>query len=335
MRFLGLICVFVASAWANAPVVDGSTVVELPTSVDSSTVVELPASVDSSTVVECSEQSEECIETEVHYGKLTLVASATSLSFLGSWFLVFRKAWWDESTTKFHFKNDFEYAKNLDKLGHFYAGALIGEGFYDGLRWSGVSEFKSHLWAGIFASLTHVGVDIKDGFSSWGYSVWDVVGGSLGGFWPMAQKYVPFMKYVDYKMSYWVNSKLYWTEGDHTGVFTDDYPNQTHWLSFRINAMLPDVLEPFWPDWLNIAVGLSVEDGIFARDDLNYAQNNQRLKDARRQVYIGLDYDLQVFKPKAYWAKRLLTYANYIKLPAPSVRVYPDFEVQWVYPIQF
>jgi len=44
---------------------------------------------------------------------------------------------------------------------------------------------------------------------------------------------------------------------------------------------------------------------------------------------------LQVIQPKAHWAKRSITYLNYIKLPAPSIRVYPDFEVQWVYPIEF
>lgn len=264
----------------------------------------------------------------IHWKRVGVVGGMTTVAFAASWGLVLKNAWWDSSGTDFHFKNDFEYAKNLDKAGHFFAGVLLGETFYEGFRWSGLSEFQSYLWAGSMAGLTHVAIDIKDGYSSWGYSVWDVAAGTAGGFWPMAQRYVPGFKYLDYKFGYWVHSRAYWDQpGEHASVFTDDYCNQTHWLSLLVNDLLPRKIEPYWPDWMAIAVGLSVEEGIF--------QGSEALQQAHRQVYIGLDWNLEGFKPKAPWAKKALHFLNYVRWPSPAVRVYPDWEVQWLLPIEF
>lgn len=266
---------------------------------------------------------------QLHPYRLAAVASLSTIAFVGSYYLVFKEGWWDSSGNRFHFENDFEYAKNVDKAGHFFSGVLLGEGFYDGFRWSGVSEFRSYLLAGSMASLVHVGIDVKDGYSpEWGYSVWDVLAGSLGGFYPMAKRYVPGFQFIDYKFSYWKNSDAYWDQpGDHTGIFTDDYCNQTHWLSFKVNRMLPKVVEPFWPDWLAVAAGLSVQDTIF--------RGGAGAKAAKREYYLGLDWDLEgAIKPKTVFAKRVVRYLNYIKLPAPALQIYPQRKIYWVYPIE-
>lgn len=261
--------------------------------------------------------------------RLAGVASLATVSFIGSYYLVFKEGWWDSSGNSFHFENDFAYAKNIDKAGHFFSGVLLAEGFYDGFKWSGVSEFNSYLLAGSMASLTHVGVDIKDGFApEWGYSVFDVLSGSLGGFYPMAKRYVPGFQFIDYKFSYWVNSTAYWDQpGEHTGIFTDDYSNQTHWLSLKVDRMLPRSVARYWPDWLAIATGVSVQDTIF--------KGSAGLKAAKREIFIGLDWDLEgVVKPKSPIAKRIVRYLNYIKLPAPTVQVYPEKRILWLYPIE-
>lgn len=262
--------------------------------------------------------------------RLAGVASLATVSFIGSYYLVLKEGWWDSSGNDFHFENDFEYAKNIDKAGHFFSGVLLAEGFYDGFRWSGVSEFNSYLLAGSMASLTHVGIDVKDGFSpGWGYSVFDVLSGSLGGFYPMAKRYVPAFQYIDYKFSYWVNSTAYWDQpGDHTGVFTDDYCNQTHWLSFKVNKLLPRAVEPYWPDVLAFAAGVSVQDTLF--------KGGAGVKAAKREVFVGLDWDLEgLVKPKTPFAKRVVRYLNYIKLPAPTLQVYPERKMYWTYPIEW
>ena len=260
--------------------------------------------------------------------RFTGVASLTAVSFIAAYALVFEKGWWDEKGSDFSFddlNNDFEYALNLDKLGHFASGVVLGEFFYEGYHWSGVSEFKSYLYAGISASLTHVGIDIKDGFSpDWGFSVFDVLAGALGGFYPMAKRYVPAFNYFDVKWSYWINTKVYYRQSN-TGVFTDDYVNQTFWCSFKVHRMLPKQAREYWPSWLALAVGLSIDEGVFVNG----------VGKGKHEVYMAFDYDLESFKPKARWARTLIKSLNHLKFPAPTIQVYPETKVFWLYPIKF
>ena len=173
---------------------------------------------------------------------------------------------------------------------------------------------------------THIAIDVKDGYSpEWGFSIFDVLSGTLGGFLPMAERYIPVFKYVDLKWSYWINSKAYYRQSK-TGVFTDDYCNQTFWASFKVYRMLPKAARQYYPSWLAIAAGLSIDEGVFLHD-----------KDVtpHREVYIALDYDLEAFRPQSRMARTIVKYLNYFKLPAPTVQVYPEVHWYLLYPIKF
>ncbi|MCF0222026.1 MAG: DUF2279 domain-containing protein [Fibrobacter sp.] len=271
----------------------------------------------------------EYIKSEVSVPKLAATLGVGASAYAAAYVFVFAKGWWDEDNQGFHFENDFDYAKNIDKLGHFSAGVLIGDVFYEGYRWSGLSEFKSYLFAGLTAMSTHIAIDIKDGFApEWGFSIFDVLAGSIGGFLPMAERYIPVFKYIDLKWSYWVNSKVYYENTD-TGIFTDDYPNHTYWCSFKINRMLPASVRDYYPDWLAVAAGISVDDVIFHKG------LGKHPKGGSYEIYIALDYDLEALRPQSRWARTLVRYLNYIKLPAPTIQVYPEFHVHWLYPIKF
>lgn len=264
------------------------------------------------------------IPTEVSVPKLVGVASLTLIAYGAAYWLVFEKGWWDDEKSHFHFENDFDYALNLDKLGHFAAGVALGEGFYEGYHWAGASEFQAYLFAGLSAMATHIAIDVKDGYSpEWGFSIFDVLSGTLGGFLPMAERYVPLFKYVDLKWSYWINTKAYYRQSD-TGIFTDDYCNQTFWASFKIYRMLPAAARQFYPSWLAIAAGLSIDEGVFTHDPHPH-----------REVYIALDYDLEAFRPQSRLARQAIKWLNYFKFPAPTVQVYPDVKWFWLYPIKF
>lgn len=254
------------------------------------------------------------------------VASLTAGAFGVAYLFVFQKGWWDEQGSEFHFENDFDYALNLDKAGHFFAGVLLGEGFYQGYHWAGMSEFQSYFLAGVSTSLTHVAIDVKDGFSpEWGFSIFDVMSGTLGGFYPMAKRYVPVFNYFDIKWSYWKNSDAYYRQSD-TDIFTDDYVNETFWLSLKIHRMLPRAARPYWPGWLAIAGGWSIDEGVFVEGPGK----------GHHEFYIALDYDFEgIFQPKERWARDLVRFLNYFKLPAPTIQVYPDVRFFLGYPIKF
>ncbi|MDR1759575.1 MAG: YfiM family protein [Fibrobacter sp.] len=256
--------------------------------------------------------------------RFAAMASLTSASFIAAYVFVFEKGWWDNEESSFHFENDFEYALNLDKLGHFMGGVLLSEVFYEGYRWSGVSEGYSYLFSGISASLVHVGIDIKDGYSpEWGFSIFDVLAGTLGGFYPMAKRYIPAFKYFDVKMSYWMNSKAYFRQSE-TDIVTDDYVNQTYWLSLKIHRLLPASIREYYPMWLAFAAGVSVNEDTFIRG-----------RKGKREVYLALDYDFEAFRPKSRLARQIVKFVNYIKFPAPTVQIYPERKFFWLYPIRF
>jgi len=274
-----------------------------------------------------SEDSVE-IQSEIKPWRLAGVASFTLVAYGAAYGFVFKKGWWGDKGRGFHFENDFDYALNLDKLGHFAAGVAIGETFYEGYRWAGASEFQSYLFAGLTALATHIAIDIKDGFApSWGFSFCDVLSGGLGGFLPMAERYVPLFKYIDLKWSYWINSTAYYDNEGHTmngGIFTDDYVNHTYWLSVKTYRLLPEAARKYYPSWLAIAVGLSIDDGVFTG-----------ARNPHREVYIALDYDLEAFRPQSRLARTIIKALNYFKLPAPTIQVYPEFHWYLLYPIKF
>ncbi|MBO7130539.1 MAG: hypothetical protein J6V65_00120, partial [Fibrobacterales bacterium] len=243
--------------------------------------------------------------------------------------LVFAKGWWDESDGDFHFSNDFDYAMNLDKGGHAYSGQLMGEFFYDGYTWSGFSHHAARGLAGLSAFLTHVAIDVKDGYApEWGFSVVDVLSGTAGGFWPWMQDLWSPLAALEFKASYWLNSNTYWERGgSSSNVFTDDYVNWTFWASWRVERALPKGAARFWPDWLCLAFGFSIDDSaVLSRAD------------GEREFYVALDWDLQeIFKPESHLLKRVVRYANLWKLPAPAVRLYPSHRREFLllYPILF
>lgn len=264
------------------------------------------------------------IAANVSVPKVAAVASLTLIAYGAAYWLVFEKGWWDDERSHFHFENDFDYALNLDKFGHFAAGVMLGEGFYEGYRWAGTSEFQAYLFAGLSAMMTHVAIDVKDGYSpEWGFSIFDVLSGTIGGFYPMAERYIPIFKYIDLKWSYWINTKVYYRQSD-TGIFTDDYVNQTFWASFKPYRLLPAAARQYYPSWLAVAAGLSIDEKVFTREP-----------HPRREVYIALDYDLEAFRPQSRMARQVIKFLNYFKLPAPAVQVYPEFNWFLLYPIKF
>ncbi len=268
--------------------------------------------------------AQDSVEYKIKPVRLAIIGGSIATSYIAIYAIYLKEGWWSEAAP-FRFKNDFEYASNLDKFGHFYTGVIFSELFTMSYDWVGMSPFASTLWAGITLGFTQILIEFKDGFSPYGYSTWDAVAGTLGGFYAMGKRFVPAMQYVDYKFAYWRNNREYWKVGGEDkggsltgadGVWVDDYygGNQTHWLSFKVGKMLPAGARDYYPGWLAFAFGWGIDDKRF---DPEYLES-------RYEFYFSLDYDLEaIFQPKRTWSKNLITILNHVKFPAPAVRVYP------------
>ena len=245
--------------------------------------------------------------------RLVVIGSGVAASYAVIYFALLKDGWWDKAEP-FRFEplySDMHYASNLDKIGHFYTGVLFSDIFAMSYDWAGMTPFASALWAGISVGFTQIFIEFKDGFSPYGYSVWDATAGTLGGFYAMGKRYIPVMQYVDVKFSYWPNSKAYWKrsrEKGETGILFDDYygGNHTYWLTFKIPQMSP----------LALAFGLGLHDEYV---------DGEGWDKIRHGYYVSLDYDFEaIFHPQKTWSKNLVTILNHIKFPAPAIRLHPE-----------
>jgi len=266
------------------------------------------------------------VDNDIKPMRLAIIGSGIAASYTVIYLALLKDGWWDK-VEPFRFEplhSDMNYAANLDKFGHFYTGIFIGELLAMSYDWAGMSPFASTLGAGITVGFTQILIEFKDGFSPYGYSVWDAVAGTLGGFYAMGKMYIPAMQYVDYKFAYWPNSSGYWDyhrEKKETGIWFDDYygGNQTHWLSFKIPQISPFAL----------AIGLGLYD--------EYALGNPEWEwdKIRYEYYISLDYDFNaIFRPQKTWSKNLVTILNHIKFPAPAIRLHPSAKFFFLHPWQ-
>lgn len=260
--------------------------------------------------------------TSVSLPRLALVSLGPVVSLAGSYVWI-KRSYWSEDATGFHFngRNDFLYALNLDKAGHFYAGALVADLSAGGLRWAGLGRRDSYLYGALLSTLIQVTFEIKDGFApTWGFSTWDVAAGTAGSLYAVGRHYSAILNATRLKLGYARRSDSYWKRQKHA-MIVDDYVNQTFWLSLDVNALLPERLEAAWPDFLRIAVGVGID------------ETTDGVGGGRRELFLGLDYSLEtiVGNPRSPLLKGLLHLFEYVKLPAPAVRLTPTGRVYGLY----
>ena len=193
----------------------------------------------------------------------------------------------------FHFDQgrDLEYAGNLDKFAHFYGGIIYSDLFATGLRWAEVPDKKAALYGGLLGFSTHLFVEIKDAYSPYfGFSVWDLASGALGGAYTVGKAYSPVIAATDMKWSYWVKDRSYLdnvnglaTDGNDRS-WHDDYVNQTYWFSFYPSRLPSKQDKPFhWTQCLGVSAGFSV-------DEVTSGQGNNA-GSGNLQYYVSLDLD--------------------------------------------
>jgi VanZ family protein len=258
----------------------------------------------------------------INRGRLA-ITGGSALAVLGGSYAYIQNSWWSDQSSSFHFDDgsDLRYAKNIDKGGHFFGGILVADLFQSSLKWSGVNEKKSYLYGAAMGSFIQLSIELKDAYApNWGFSVWDFGAGTIGAFVPYFEKYAPIAEFVDFKFSYYKRSNTYWELGTiqkpyappHKHAYQDDYVNQTYWLS----------LYPLKKRGIDLGIAIG-----FGLDDSQYLVANTKVG-GKNEIYIALDYDmLQVLKK---WdsprAKKWKHWLNYIKLPAPTIRISPELE---------
>jgi hypothetical protein len=193
--------------------------------------------------------------------------------------------------------------RGLDKFGHIFSSSLFSQNIYFMSRWSGLDKSFSSYSAFILASSIMAGMEVHDAYyKKWGFSVGDFIANMAGAAFVIGQYNKPFLRNFDYKISYDFTSK----KSDDAVI--ESYANMTFWLTAN-PAGLFKMKEGWFPNWLNIASGISI----------THSQPH------KTEILIGLDFNLKRIKTKSVFLKHLLHLLDRYKFPAPAIRLAPGF----------
>ncbi len=217
------------------------------------------------------------------------------------------QAFWADRAS-FRIIDDGDQEFWADKGGHMFSGYFMSKFSTDVLLTAGVSEDVATIGGGLMGLGYQFFVEVQDGYGKlWGFSPSDMLANTLGASLHIAQRYVPGMKYVKMKASFypapWMGEKT--RKGADTPI--DDYSAWTWWLSLDVHGILPESAKPYWPSWLNLAFGYA-------------ARNLEWDGEQSRRYIISLDYDLEKLLPDGapFW-NWLRQYLNVLKLPSPAI----------------
>jgi Predicted periplasmic lipoprotein (DUF2279) len=235
-------------------------------------------------------------------------------------YLYLKQAWWKDNGQTFHFDRgrDWKYASGLDKMAHFTGGLIVSDAYFDACKGLKLSEKQAAWWGFGVGTFVQVLIEYKDGFSAnYGFSYGDILAGSIGALQPLLRQKSAFFRNTDFKFSYWQRSARYF---EHRGLkitpfHTDDYLNQTYWMSTSLRYLTGNRYEKI-PDWLNLALGWGNEAESWDTNPNNPGTG------AKPEFYLALDVNLlKLIKPKRKFWIQTLKRINYLKFPMPTLQL--------------
>lgn len=253
--------------------------------------------------------------------------------------------WYKEyNQSSFHLFNDWNEWRNVDKMGHVSSAYIQSLAGYRIAKWSGVSDNKS-IWYGVgLGTISQLGIEIMDGYSTeWGFSIPDMASNILGvGLFALQQNYWKDQKIImkisnvtrSYPEEFILPSNgmgpsvslqerakdLYGT--NYAQRFFKDYNSQTIWLSFDVSSLL--LPNQNWPEWLNLAVGYGAENmfGGFSNSWQTNAYQyslSSELYPRYSQFFLALDIDFYKIRTKSPFVNTFLDIINSFHIPSPTI----------------
>lgn len=225
------------------------------------------------------------------------------------------KAWYSQSDHQsFHFFNDANEWKQMDKVGHFYSAFQLSSIGSRILLWSGVNQKKSDIAGSATSFGIMSSIEVFDGFSAaYGASLSDVGANLAGSAFYLGQQRLwkevrIYPKYSFHRTDY-APLRPNTLGNGLSEEFLKDYNGQTYWLSVDADKFFK------FPKWLNLAVGYGAQEMIYS----NTSANKSNGFNPYRQYYLSIDFDLTAIKTKSKFLNSLIYFANMIKLPAPAL----------------
>jgi uncharacterized protein YfiM (DUF2279 family) len=251
--------------------------------------------------------------TEIDRRNLVIVTATAGVAYTAG-MVVLGQAWYsDFDHESFHWFNDFDEWKQMDKAGHFYSAYYLANYGSWALESCNVPPRKADLIASAAGFVMISSIEIFDGFSSgYGASASDLAFNLAGSLFFLGQR------------AAWSETRLLPKFSFHPSPYSSlrpevlgkgpsrilkDYNGQTYWLSADMDKFMK------FPRWLNLAVGYGADDMVYGDD----GQNSAAGYSAYRQYYLAIDLDLTAIPTKSKFLRGLLRAASMIRLPAPAL----------------
>lgn len=262
--------------------------------------------------------------------RIRLVTIANAVGYGGTMAGLY-SAWYSNyPQSGFHFFDDNNEWKQVDKIGHSYSAYIESYGSTEMWKWAGLSQRKAAVIGSLSALAYQSIIETLDGFSSeWGWSWGDMSANVFGSGLYLGQELAWREQRIKYKFSFHrnnygsaeLNKRADFLYGDTWQErMIKDYNGQTYWLSANLKAFMP---QSNLPPWLNVAIGYGA-DGMFGAME-NYGTDkqgnvfNRRDIQQYRQYYISPDIDLTKIKTNSKFLKLTLGFLNAFKFPMPSL----------------
>ena len=256
-----------------------------------------------------------------------------SIGLFGGTLLGLNQAWYSKyEKSTFHTFNDNKEWLQVDKVGHSWSAYQLSRLSYGAWKWSGVSEKKAVLYAGLSGPGFLTVIEVLDGFSKeWGWSWGDMGANVFGGGLFVAQQLGWHEQRIDFKFSVHKNNygnpqlttranKLFGSSLPER--FLKDYNGQTYWLSANLKSFFK---QSKLPDWLNVAVGYGGNGmfGAFENLGTDSTGPNFDRRDIKRnrQWFLSPDIKWSKIKTRSKFLRTVLYVMDGIKFPLPGLEL--------------
>ena len=260
---------------------------------------------------------------QINKQRLGWVVGSKACGLTGSIIILDRMWYSDFPRGSFHFEDDIQHWKQLDKWGHVTSAYHISSASYRMFKWTGLENNQSALYGSLVSTLFMTSIEVLDGFSKeWGFSVSDQAANMLGAGMFYSQQIIWETQKIKPKYSFTSSGlEKYHPEllgSNRIENMLKDYNGMTFWLSMNMNMFSPH--REIFPDWLNVAVGYG-GDGMLGSVENPDKYDGQTLPELKRyrQWYLAPDIDLSRINTDSRFLQLMFDAMDFIKMPAPAV----------------